>query len=241
MYDDVLDDPKVQRLPADLFKAWVNLLCLASKNGGILPEIQDVAFALRMGEPEAERHINDLVGRGLIDRADGVVSPHNWNARQFKSDVDPTAADRQRAKRERDKGKPVTDDVTRDMTVTSHPPEQSRADTEQSRADPRAYALELIRDTKVKLNDWEDGFLSTIASLPKDVKLTKTQQEKYDEIVSKLKADGARDIPAFTLDSGHPGFEPWIKALEKQGKPTAFYRKQGKITVPSEYPQEQAA
>ena len=31
LYDDVLDDPEVQRLPPDLFKHWVNLLCLANK------------------------------------------------------------------------------------------------------------------------------------------------------------------------------------------------------------------
>jgi len=28
MYAEVLDDPKVQRLSGDEFKAWVNILCL---------------------------------------------------------------------------------------------------------------------------------------------------------------------------------------------------------------------
>jgi hypothetical protein len=40
-YDDALNDPKVQKLSGDLFKAWVNILCLASKHGGELPAVND--------------------------------------------------------------------------------------------------------------------------------------------------------------------------------------------------------
>ena len=36
MYEEILDDPKVQKLPDDLFKAWVNVLALSSRNGGKL-------------------------------------------------------------------------------------------------------------------------------------------------------------------------------------------------------------
>jgi len=32
-YNDALDNPKVQLLPSDLFKTWVNLLCIASRFG----------------------------------------------------------------------------------------------------------------------------------------------------------------------------------------------------------------
>lgn len=54
-YDEALDDPKVQRLPGEDFKAWVNMLALASKHGGQLPAIGDMAFALRMDERHAVR------------------------------------------------------------------------------------------------------------------------------------------------------------------------------------------
>jgi hypothetical protein len=37
LYSDVGSDPKVQRLPGDKFKAWINLLCVASQHDGILP------------------------------------------------------------------------------------------------------------------------------------------------------------------------------------------------------------
>ena len=41
MYAEVVDDPKVQRLSPALFRAWVNVLCLAASNGGVVP-VNDV-------------------------------------------------------------------------------------------------------------------------------------------------------------------------------------------------------
>ena len=128
MYECLLDDPKVQKLDPVLFKTWVNLLCLASRNDGVIPSIEDVAFSLRVEDDVARVRLNDLFDKGLLDTDDADnYTPHNWNARQYKSDKDVTAAERQRRKRDRDK------DVTRDVTDMSQPPEQiqSRADTEQ--------------------------------------------------------------------------------------------------------------
>ena len=114
LYDDLLDDPKVQRLRPPLFKMWVNLLCLTSRNHGELPVIADIAFALRLDEETAKSALGELTTLGLIDDENGL-RPHNWDKRQFRSDLDPTAAERQQAKRERDKG----NTVTRDASVTS--------------------------------------------------------------------------------------------------------------------------
>lgn len=151
MYSDVLDDPKVQKLPPPLFKVWVNILCLASKHDGELPSTDDIAFALRLDDEACEIALAELVKRGLLDDADGLA-PHNWDKRQFKSDSDDTAAERQRRKRERDKSRTVTEHVTRDITDVSHPPEtETEADTEQSRVvtSPRDQLAEL----EVKLRE----------------------------------------------------------------------------------------
>jgi hypothetical protein len=86
MYDDLLDDPKVQRLDPVLFKAWVNLLCLASRTGGKIPPIEDTAFALRMSESEARKTVDALIDKGLIDVLDDEAVPHNWRKRQYLSD-----------------------------------------------------------------------------------------------------------------------------------------------------------
>lgn len=124
MYEEVLDDPKAQRLEPSLFKAWVNLLCLASRNDGRLPSVSDIAFALRMSEDEALKILTALVDVELIDKNKGCFAPHNWNGRQYKSDVSTDRVKRFRKRR---------------STVTETPSEQSRADSEQSRAEAAPF------------------------------------------------------------------------------------------------------
>jgi hypothetical protein len=85
-YDDVLNDPKVQRLDPQTFKNWVNVLCLASKNGGVLPPPADIGFLLRMSTQDAEEMIGELRWADLLDKTDAGLVPHNWDARQYRSD-----------------------------------------------------------------------------------------------------------------------------------------------------------
>ncbi len=85
-YSDALDDPKVQRLPGDLFKAWVNILCLASRYSGTLPPMEDMKFALRLSEAKITTLLDELAAHGLIDDTGDGLQPHNWKKRQYKSD-----------------------------------------------------------------------------------------------------------------------------------------------------------
>jgi len=135
-YNEAVEDPKVQRLPAELFKAWVNLLCLASKNGGVLPCVGDIAYRLRMTDAKAADAVQKLVEAGLLDDVDGSIAPHNWNARQFKSDV---STDRVKRFRERS----TKHDETVSAAVPETPPEQSRTDTDQSRPEKGASPIEV--------------------------------------------------------------------------------------------------
>lgn len=86
LYAETLDDIKVQSLPPELFKAWVNLLCLANLHGGRLPAVEEIAFRLRVPTAEAQRIIDALLERGLLDRLGAWLAPHNWDVRQFRSD-----------------------------------------------------------------------------------------------------------------------------------------------------------
>lgn len=124
MYDEVLDDPKVQRLPAPLFKAWVNLLCLASKSGGTLPPVADIAFALRVDDEQAQAWIADLCERGLID----ADRPHNWDSRQFVSDNSTERVKRFRQKKA-EEAKTVSCNADETFHVTP-PDTESDTDTE---------------------------------------------------------------------------------------------------------------
>jgi hypothetical protein len=134
LYDDVINDPKVMRLSVETRWRWIEVLCCASKNDGRIPGPNDLAFMLRVKPQRASMIITELVHAGLVDEKDGRYLPHNWDGRQWKSDVkDPTATERKRRQRDR----------VRDVTVTSRhdnrdatvPP--SRPDTEQSQRQNR--------------------------------------------------------------------------------------------------------
>lgn len=108
--DDVVHDRKVQDLAPPIFKGWINLLCIASKHGGILPDINDIAFALRMNPEKASALVQSLTLAGLFDELpNGKISPHNWEKRQHKTDV---STKRVRAFRERQGNGAVKHDET---------------------------------------------------------------------------------------------------------------------------------
>lgn len=107
-YSEALEDPKVQRLDGETFKAWVNLLCLAAKNAGRLPPAEDIAFALRITADDAQYLLDRLFSASLLDRSKSGsghrYSPHGWEERQYKSD---TSTDR--VKRFRQRSETVTE------------------------------------------------------------------------------------------------------------------------------------
>lgn len=119
MYSEVLNDPKVQKLPTDLFKIWVNTLCVACNNNGTLHEtLEDVSFALRLPLHETKNAFSELEKVGLLVTCDETFQIHNWKKRQYKSDNSTI-----RVKKHRNAHR----------NVTETPPEQiqNRTDTEQ--------------------------------------------------------------------------------------------------------------
>jgi len=116
-YDEVLDDPKVQRLPAPLFREWINVLCLCNRNDprGQLPEIDDVAFGLRCSTAKARAIVRKLADADLLVTDDGVTHPHGWHKRQRVSD---NVADRVAKSRARKQVSNVTGNT--ECNVTSN-------------------------------------------------------------------------------------------------------------------------
>jgi len=138
--EDCIDNPKILKLPADLRWQWVALLCVASKNDGVLPPIDDVALCLRVPETKAAEFITKLVRAKLIDKEGDHFVPHNWNKRQFKSDLSTDRVKRHRETK-RNVSYGVSGNASGDVSeaVTETAPEQSRAETdsEHSRAEAR--------------------------------------------------------------------------------------------------------
>jgi hypothetical protein len=99
VYDNFVDDPKVQRLDPSLFKALINFWCLASANDGVFPSIDVIAFKLRMKPEKALRVLNQLRAAGLVDDDEKGARPHNWDQRQYRSDVSTARVKRFRERR----------------------------------------------------------------------------------------------------------------------------------------------
>lgn len=127
-YVGTLDNPKVQGLPGGIFKAWVNCLCLARINDGVLPSVDVIAFRLRCSTRQAEQWRDDLAQRKLVDvMPDGTsYRMHDWDQHQYVSD-----GSTERVRKHREKQRQA---VPGNVSVT--PPEQSRyrADTETEEA-----------------------------------------------------------------------------------------------------------
>jgi hypothetical protein len=67
-YDDAINDPKLLKLSNRLHRVWVGLLCVASKNDGRLPAMEDCALMLRLQPERMAEALVSLVGAGLLDR-----------------------------------------------------------------------------------------------------------------------------------------------------------------------------
>ena len=127
-YTRTVNNAKVQALPDKLFKAWVNILCLAKDNDGKVPELSAVAFALRYTDAAAHRTLLELERRNLLVRisenvgGDVTFQPHNWNEHQYVSDV---STSRVRAFRERKRNVSETPSETETETETEQRHTQS--------------------------------------------------------------------------------------------------------------------
>jgi hypothetical protein len=143
MYDEILDDPKVQKLPADLYRVWVNSLALCSRNGGRLPSVADCAFAFRETEASVSSAFHALKAEGLFVTVDETFQPKNWRKRQYKSD---TSTDRVREFRKR----------SRNVTETA-PDTETEAETEKNnKPRKRGYAFDgqVIKLTRRDFDVW---------------------------------------------------------------------------------------
>jgi hypothetical protein len=115
LYDDTINDPKILKLPEAMRWHWIAMLCIASKNEGVLPALDEVAIQLRVTTGKATEIIASLVKAGLLDKIETGFAPHNWNVRQYKSDV---STDRVKRFRKRERNVSVTPPETEAETDT---------------------------------------------------------------------------------------------------------------------------
>lgn len=119
LYVKVVDDPKVQRLKGEAFKAWVNLLCVANEKTGELPARGDIAFKLRLADRDLDAVLATLETACLIERHGDVLCIHDWGELQFQSD---SSTERSRKWRQRPKDMDEASDEQRRNVACDDPP-----------------------------------------------------------------------------------------------------------------------
>lgn len=95
MYHEFATDPKVQMLSESDQRRFVMLLCLRCCNGHVTLQDADVAFQLRVSEPDWLETKGRLIARNLID---GSNKPTAWEVRQKVSDSSKSRVYKHRAK-----------------------------------------------------------------------------------------------------------------------------------------------
>jgi hypothetical protein len=206
--DGLVDDPKVQHLSDELFRAIVNLWCITSQNNGNLPSIEFVAFKLRTTEAKAQRTIDRLRASGLIDDDDAGTRPHNWNGRQFKSDV---STDRVKQFRERRRN------VSPSVSETPPETEQKQNITEQI---PEAKASGGATSKKSRKRKPETPLPDDWSPTSEDRDYGKSLGLSEKEITRETERfrNGARSKDR-TLTNWGMGFRNWLlKAAEFLGR-----------------------
>ncbi len=100
LHHDMLDDPKVGRLSDGAFRLYINLSLLAGRQenrDGKLPELADIAWALRLDEEVVTKNWGELEKVGLVYRND-----EEQGVSGFKTTQDATnSTDRSRQHRSR--------------------------------------------------------------------------------------------------------------------------------------------
>lgn len=130
LYADLLNNPKAQTLPGDLFKIWINCLCIACNadetfHGTLHETIDETAYALRLSKEDTQEALDRLVSARLLILEDGLYHIVNWDKRQFKSD---TSTDRVKAFREKKKKQLGNVSVTPPDTEQNQIQRQNRTD-----------------------------------------------------------------------------------------------------------------
>lgn len=100
LYYEILDDPKMGRLPDHIWRRSIEMFLMAGEagNGGYLPSVQDIAWRLRTTDADVTECLEALCAVGIAD----VTPEGDWIVTHFADRQDaPSNAERQQRYRER--------------------------------------------------------------------------------------------------------------------------------------------
>lgn len=224
MHHKVLNDPIVQRLDATIFKAYINMLCLAASRheNGNLGDADSVAFALHVDVASCCTALHELIEKGLVATEDatlhgtlhGTFHIPQWAKMQYKSD---TSTERSRKHRA---SKKEACNATGNVSATSHATPQRQIRTETETDIKKVHKKEIAEAIG-------EGFDVVYAAYPKRAKKPDSLKawgtvcakcKSPDEVVAlteyiRLEIIKRIDANHFPEDKQFIGaFGPWLRA-----------------------------
>ena len=135
LYHEILDDPKMGRLPDNLWRRTTELFLIAGDLDaeGYLPSVGDMAWRLRLDEDALESELQELAAVSIVEQRDGQWLVTNFAKRQAPVDN----AERQSRYRNRKRKELYSDNehsnesVTNDIT-TCNTDTDTDTDTEEN-------------------------------------------------------------------------------------------------------------
>lgn len=211
LYAEAVDDEKLRLLAFEDRWHFIALLCC--KATGVLDgedasmRMRKVAVKLGLDLRELGEVARRLAEVGLIEAE--TLQPLAWDQRQFRSDHDTTAADRQRLKRARDAVKETVTDASRvtHAHVTRSEQRQSRAETEETSMSPPSGSTaptagkEKPKPPPCPYERIVDAYHEALPTAPRVVVLTDQRREhiqaRWRQIWEDEPFDAARGVELF--------------------------------------------
>lgn len=111
LYRDILDDMEWHRLDPEAAKLLVMLWLIASEDNGVLPDVETLAFRLRLSETKLSQLLNKLSHWLVYDDISLISGRYQADT---AADIDNSVADIKSAPRERDRDRGETEgDITK--------------------------------------------------------------------------------------------------------------------------------
>lgn len=113
LYHEILDDYKMHKLPDSLWRRTIELFLLAgdTDQDGLLPDLDEIAFRLRVDRETLQKEIEQLIGLGILIE-DEALCVKNFEKRQAAN----SSTERSRKYREREQSGQYKNDETENET-----------------------------------------------------------------------------------------------------------------------------
>jgi len=192
LYHEILEDPKMGKLPDNLWRRAIELFLLAGDldNGGSLPDIEGLSWRLRTDKEHLETDLVELASVGIVSQVDGVWIVTNFSKRQEPVDNAVRVAQHRKQKRKDQYygNEPVTNRYT-----------DTDTDTDKIIDLDKEQKLKIFRDVTLYTPDFEAERVINIKF--DDILLNQKQLETISDLVGYLK----------------PIYEKWCKSKRDNG------------------------